>query len=381
MNSTDFFDFFPFNMHSGFDFLVLYAGIGMVGLVVLTLVRHTLGMHLDSLARAAGSPGMRRLTIGEVPSPEQYYAIAYMLHQEPGVANTLIAVAHAAGCITPNPANAQSYLISNQPTAPDHPIFRSFLGRLIAAGSEAGVTTESTATEVKMAARAAATEYKNQLNDELRASGLVRTSETTSRVYSAIWLGGALLLAFGGIRLVRAIILDHRFLLLVAEMLLMALMVFIISRRAGESVLRAEYVKWLRDSTLSLRVNVNTGWSATPDAVGLGVALDGVAIISTAAIAGGMIYAFSPSWGAANTGRPMAPHPVTSTSGSDDGGGGCSSCSSCSSGGGSSTWTSDSGGSSSGGGGSSCSSSSGGDSGGGGGGCGGGGGGCGGGGG
>ena len=155
--NTDFFDFYPFNMHSGFDFLMLYAGVGMLGLFVLTLVRRTYGIHLDNLSRATvAGVGSRRLNIGEIPTPDQHYAIAYLQHEELGVTNTLIAVAHSAGCIKPHPENKLSYLISNQPASPDHPIFRAFIGRMIPPDATPGTTIELTATEVKKAARATA---------------------------------------------------------------------------------------------------------------------------------------------------------------------------------------------------------------------------------
>ena len=98
----DLFNFYPFNVRSGFEFLFLYGVFGAIGLVILTMVRRTYGAHLDGAA-AQAIQGVKRLTIGVVPAPDQYYAIAQLKNGTAGVVDTLIAVAHAAGCLRPKP--------------------------------------------------------------------------------------------------------------------------------------------------------------------------------------------------------------------------------------------------------------------------------------
>jgi uncharacterized protein (TIGR04222 family) len=380
-------NFYPFNVRSGFEFLFLYAVLGLIGITLLTLVRRVYGAHLDGQT-AGATPNDKRLAIGNVPSPEQYYAIAYLRNASAGVADTLIAVAHAAGALRVKPDAEKTFLVSLEPGTPDHPILRAFIERMLPQSPSGSLPVEVSATEVRNAAGTTATEYREVLRKELTASGLLRVPEVQSRVVTALWLGGLLIVAFGGIRLARALLFGHRFLFLAIEMVCFVFMTYYVTRasKTADSALKESYLDWLKDSTTSLRVNVSSGWSTTQESVGLGVALEGAGILGTAAIAGGLVYAFMPHYGM----QPVSvqqTHVHTSNSGYDGGvdisgsydtssfststtySGGSSSCSSGSSGSDSGSSGGDSGGSSGcGGGGGGC--------GGGGGGCGGGGGGC-----
>lgn len=373
----DLFNFYPFNVRSGFEFLFLYAVFGAIGLVILTMVRRTYGSHLDAVA-AQSILAVKRLTIGVVPSTDQYYAIAMLKNGTAGVVDTIIAIAHSAGCLRPKPEGDKNFLVSLEPGMPDHAILKSFLDRLIQPGSSPPV--EVTPLEVRTAAGNTASEYRETLRKELAASGMERTPQTQGRVVNTLWLLGMIILSFGTIRLGRAVLMGHKFLFLVIEMAVFAVWIYTITQKTKDSALKEPYLEWLKDSTASLRLNVSSGWSTTTESVGLGVAIDGAAILGTAAVTAGLVYAFMPNYGVHTAqAHTVHSHTTTSSSGGADisGGdwgstwdsGGSSSCSSGS--GGTSSCSSGSGGSSS------CSSGSGGgDSGGGGGGCGGGGGGC-----
>jgi uncharacterized protein (TIGR04222 family) len=290
MSPNIFFNFFPFNIRSGPDFLLLYAVLGIIGLIVLMLVRRTYGGYLDNLA-TVGPGHDKRLQIGRIPDPAQHYAIAYLKRGDLGVADTLVAVAHAAGAIQKNQQNAKTFFVKIPEDAPQHPILRSFLERLIPQDKTEAV--EVTATEISNAARNTAIEYASTLRSELMSSGMIRSVEAKQRVSQAVLIGGVLIVAFGGIRLIRAVMLDHRFTFLVVEMAIFAVTIFFISRNTKDSVLRDAYLSWLEDSTASLRVSVESGWATTPDSVGLGVAVAGAAVLGVA-VAGELMHAFTP---------------------------------------------------------------------------------------
>lgn len=374
---VDLLNFYPFNIRSGFEFLFLYTVFAIAGLIVLSVLRRGYGKHLDEQSIPVAS----MLRIGQVPSQEQYYSIAYLQRGLTGVAETLIAMAHACGAIQPTPGVAKHFIYVADANVPAQPLLRQFLD---AVKPKEGTDIE--ASTIKAEAQAVARSNRQALEAELRSAGMIRSEANQSRVYSAVWLGGLVILMVGILRILWAISLGHRFLFLAVEVILVGLGVYLIARKSDEAPIKDSYLDWLRDTTAGLRLNVNTNWDTTPQAVGLGVAIDGAAILGTAAVAAGLVYAFHPDYDLfvapahaktplARSHGPSASHdhsgPDVDTSGSsswswsssggsDSGGGG-----SDSGGGGS-----DSGGGGSDGGGSSCG------GGGGGGGCGGGGGGC-----
>src|SRR4051812_38264329 len=114
------FDFFPFDMASGPDFLAFYLCFAIVGVFGAALLRRTIAARIDrsfvvetepAVLVPAGPatpyrtrgmpppPPRRRLAVGWVPKPDEFWAIAYLKGGTRGVANTLISAAMAAGWI------------------------------------------------------------------------------------------------------------------------------------------------------------------------------------------------------------------------------------------------------------------------------------------
>lgn len=284
----DLLDFYPFNVHSGFEFLFLYGVFAVAGLIILPILRRHYGRHLDEQAIPAGSAMLR---IGQVPTQDQYYAIAYLQRGTTGVAETLTAMAHACGAIQPAPGLPKHFVYCAEATVPDHPLLRQFLD---AVKPKEGTDIE--AATLKAEAQAVARAHKTSIENELRSAGMIRSEANQSRVYSAVWMMGLFLLLFGLLRLLRAMALGHRFLFLAVEIVLIGIGVYVIARKSDEAPIKDSYLDWLRDTTAGLRLNVNTNWDTTPQAVGLGVALDGAGILGTAAVAAGLVYAFHPNY-------------------------------------------------------------------------------------
>jgi hypothetical protein len=111
------FDFFPFNMASGPQFLLFYAALSAALLGAAHLGRRLLvagwpsspvfeeeeGEDGEGGYRAnAGGEGKRRpLAIGWIPTPEEYLAVAYLKGGNAQVARTMLACAFAEQILRP----------------------------------------------------------------------------------------------------------------------------------------------------------------------------------------------------------------------------------------------------------------------------------------
>lgn len=346
------FDFFPFNLSSGPDFLGFYFLFAFSALIGVAYLRRAVGVRLDrshsspplpictgaaanaNPYRAQGSSSpieRKRLTVGWIPKPDEYLAIAYLKGGEHSVANTLISAAMAAGwltCLKENPGTALLYSVM----PPEDAGLAMFHARLAAYHKP-----ELTLAEVRNAATLAASSLAAGITRDLGATGMVRSAVTVRNLSLIPWLSGALVLGVGMIRLLRAFELNRPASLLVVEMLfVMVLFVIVASTTSATSTLRTEYLSWLDDSTISLRTDVASGRRRDPSDVGLAVAVGGASALA-AAVPLAMIYS------------AMVPAPIvfaststssgSSSSGSSCGGGGGSSCgggggSSCGGGGG-----------------------------------------------
>ena len=106
------FDFFPFNMGSGPEFLVFYAGLAIGAFVLAAIARRVAGWLLD---RGASSVGNARLRVGKVPHADDCLAIAYLREGERGVANTLISEAVAEGWLGPPTKDKKTFTFGQVP--------------------------------------------------------------------------------------------------------------------------------------------------------------------------------------------------------------------------------------------------------------------------
>ena len=278
----------PLNVQSGPEFLFLYGVFSIGALVLLSVLRRRYGAYLD--ARSIPS-GVAALRVGQVPSQDQYYALAFLQRGVQGVAETLIAMAHACGAIKPVPGVAKHFLYTAEATVPEHPLLRQFLDQV---KPKEGSDIE--AATLKAESLAVARAHQSTLTNELAASGLIRSEAHRGSIYRLVWWIGFVIIAFGLVRLVRAIAMGHRFLFLAIEIVLVGIGVYLVAKKSDEAPLKDRYLDWLRDTTMGLRLNVSTNWDTTPQAVGLGVALDGASILGTAAVAAGLVYAFHPNY-------------------------------------------------------------------------------------
>ena len=167
---------------------------------------------------------------------------------------------------------------------------------------------------------------------------MLRAPATVRRLSLVVWISGAVIVAVGVIRFVRALELDRPAGFLIIEMLLIAF-AFGVARltTSSKSTLRKDYLLWIDDATHSLRDDVASGRRAEAADVGLAVAVSGASALAARTSLVWIHLALLP--------EPVAVASSGSSSSSSSGG------SSCSSGGGSSCGGGGGGGDSGGGGG------------------------------
>ena len=105
------FDFYPFNVPAGTEFLGIYAVTSIVVLLATYGVREAVARGIDRAHRPTVAPapgGSYRggaagdeLQIGDVPRPDQVLALAYLFGGTTQVSFTLIATALAEGWLSP----------------------------------------------------------------------------------------------------------------------------------------------------------------------------------------------------------------------------------------------------------------------------------------
>ncbi len=144
------FDFFPFNMESGPEFLMFYLLLTLAVLTAASVLRAAISARLDRAFLASkskeepivssdegGTPYRRpgrpprlprqKLTVGWIPKPDEHCAIAYLQGGTRGVANTLISTAMAAEWLRfskKNPANIR-FKAEDPPRIARSPCFTS----------------------------------------------------------------------------------------------------------------------------------------------------------------------------------------------------------------------------------------------------------------
>jgi uncharacterized protein (TIGR04222 family) len=339
------FDFFPFNMASGPAFLAFYFFFALAAFVGAIYLRRAVGARIDraivtstrSSAPIAGTNAdpyraqgvvaptdRKRLTVGWIPGVDEHWAIAYLKGGERNVANTMISVAMASGWLSTE-KEKPGFAHFRGANLPDDPGLLAFHKRL--ASYQASTLT---LFDVRLAAGTATTDMRPEIIRDLDATGMERSPATVRTLTWIVWLSGAFTVGVGMIRFVRAVELNRPAGFLIIQMLLFAFAFWILAfTTSTKSTLHREYLRWLDDSTISLRTAVRNGRRSDPTDVGLAVAVGGASVLAA-----------HTSFVAIH--RALVPEPVAVASGGSSGSSSDSSSSSfgggssCSSGGGSS---------------------------------------------
>jgi uncharacterized protein (TIGR04222 family) len=295
------FEFFPFDMESGPLFLAFYFVFSVATLFIAKRIRKAriAAKYAEppepaalpeprapvTAYRTAVAPARahhRRLTIGYAPGPDEVWAVSYLREGATGVANTIVAIAGAAGWLTPR--GATSYVFT-PPASTPAPAIGAFVAEL-KAKAPTGVTN---ANDVRVAASSAAASVAASLDLELDDAGLARIVPDADQARIIEHLAIALNLVVGVVRLVRGALLGHPILFLVIEILGFLLYGRASAKRAYPNPRVTAYLKWLEDASYSLRVDVAGGRRRDVVDVALAAAIAGPMAV-------GVMAAFQPAY-------------------------------------------------------------------------------------
>ncbi len=277
------FDFFPVNLPSGPEFLLIYPVICVlviaVGKLVATLVASSLDRRTEPKTVVEGSKPVRfgavevayhqRFTIGFLPHADELPGVGYLKHQRLGVVNALIGEAIADGWLSPVGARV---FVGDPPAGASRPalLMHSYLRR-------GGY--DSSPSNVRACAVSVAREIEGSVKLEVSKAGLVRpaASVATVRFVTLSFVAGALLI--GGLRVLYGLSLGHPVSFLVLEMGAVALIGFKVSSVPPRTGLGDRYLAWLEAATGSLREDVSRGEPRARSDMMLAATVMGVAVI------------------------------------------------------------------------------------------------------
>lgn len=326
------FDFWPFDIPPGTEFLLVYAVIALVGVVLAKAVQVVLlGLLAPAGAEASRGGGYRaparqqpKLAVGTYPSVDDTLAIAYLGRGESGLAEAIFVQATAEGWLRPGQTHGQ---VAIYPLPAD----ASASSRRLAANLHA---TSASTPAIRAAAARVAQSLAPDLQRDLVELRLLHGAAERTYAFFAFAGIGAIVLGVGLIRIVRGLELGRSVGFLVAETFVIGLALALLSRPKKLTDKGEAYLKWIKDSTFSLRQDVSSGRTQRPADLALAGAITGVIgvplVAATWLWGGGGASAIG---GDASASTSSFGSSSSCSSSSCGGGGGCGS-SSCGGGGG-----------------------------------------------
>jgi uncharacterized protein (TIGR04222 family) len=328
------FDFFPFNVGPGTEFLLVYAVIGLVGLLVakaaqalvlglMTPVRPPPPRQQEGYRHAATQP--RHLAVGTFPSIDDVLHIAYLRAEKAGVAEAILTQATAEGWIRPASEAPGRLAVFPLPNEASH------------ASRELAVNLHATyiaPADARRAAALVADRKVPELHNDLVGMGLLHSDG--ARFWAVITYAAiaAVVLGIGAIRTLRGIELDRPVAFLVIEILVFGAVLAKLARPAKRTSHGEMFLAWVMNSTVSLREDVRSGRAQRPIDLALAGATAGLFAVPIVAAMWPAPAAASTVFGGTSDGSFSASSCSSSScsSSSCGGGGGCGS--SCGGGGG-----------------------------------------------
>jgi uncharacterized protein (TIGR04222 family) len=323
-------DFWPLNMEPGLSFLAFYfvfsvAVLASTAAIVNGILRRSDEHALLAAAAARGasatSPGSYReaqpppqLTLGRIPQPEEYWAIAYLRGGNRAVRDLLLCAAIAEGWLRDGGEPGAFVFLPHVPPTD------AVLHRLYAAmpGDGSGATAQSVSwqTAGRLASRVAE-EKETDLHRRIDAAGLARAPDAGELSAGALLVAGGFVVAVGFARLVRGIALAHKVGFLFLELVGVGLATAVLAHRfsKGKSTAANDYLRWLDGATQSLQSDVIGGRRNAPQEITLAAAIAGAAAVSSGPVFRGIEAFFRP-----------APNSSDGSGSSGCGGGGCGGC-------------------------------------------------------
>lgn len=277
--------FFPLNLESGPEFLVVYALIGVAGVLIAKGAQHIALELADpkreereipvSYRRAPHAPlAHERLTVGHFPRPDEIYEVAYLRDGVRGVAEAMLSRATAEGWLTGERGGRFTIEPSELAVSDDLRQLRAAIGH----GSVSVTSARSIATSL-------AKKKEEKLREGLINAGLLRPASRLvvgSVVYAFL---AFVVLSLGMLRLVRGLELHRPVVFLVLELLAIGGAFLFLAKPRKTTGDAQKYLDWLTDATQSLRTEVQEKRAHSADDVALVAALAGVALVPAFAIA------------------------------------------------------------------------------------------------
>lgn len=261
---ADTFDFFPFNVGPGTEFLIVYAVIGLVGLLVakaaqalvlglMTPVRPPPPRQQEGYRHAATQP--RHLAVGTFPSIDDVLHIAYLRAETAGVAEAILTQATAEGWIQPASQAPGRLAVFPLPNDASH------ASRELATNLHA---TFIDPADARKAAALVAGRKVPELHNDLVEMGLLHSDGRRFWAGLAYVAIAAVVLGIGAIRAARGIELGRPVAFLIIETLVFGAVLAKLARPAKRTSHGDIFLAWIMNSTVSLRDDVRSGRAQRP---------------------------------------------------------------------------------------------------------------------
>ncbi|NDD30556.1 MAG: TIGR04222 domain-containing membrane protein, partial [Proteobacteria bacterium] len=261
-------DFWPVNMPAGPVFLVWFVGFFIAALIVGYVARNFIVQ--ESGGAASARPHLRE---GNLPSGDDLALVAVLRDGQRGLRDWILATALAEGFVTTGAVDGQFLLASG---ASPSPILRRLAGEL----ARRGGTFSASVLTAEVDSLAA--DEEPRLRQMLRDDGLVPSAETRRRRAVASAAPALVVMALGGLRLVRGVVLDRPVGFLVVEILFVGLVFLIIQKSVVNAPTRrgSRLLEWLVDATRSVRGELGQSPVGSASDVSLTTALSGLAAVT-----------------------------------------------------------------------------------------------------
>lgn len=183
-------DIWPFNMGASEGWAVIYLLMSLVVTIVTYQICRAVGRSFDR-QRTGDQDTHSRLTVGRMPQPDEWMAIAYLRGGTTGVAETLVGAAISEGSLVFDPPRNR-FQLGTGANRPD-PLMAQFIAAV--------AHTPLTPSSVRTAAMTVANSAKPALEQEIRALGLVRPASLRGLLVVMTLVGGAVCVLIGLLRI------------------------------------------------------------------------------------------------------------------------------------------------------------------------------------
>jgi len=218
------FGIWPFNMESGPTFLYFFALLAALALFVAKFASDAYGRAKDRVAarskrtrrkkRAAATLAKepyrdapnaprakkKRYGIGSMPSPDEYWGLAYLFRGAPAVRDLAFSTAMTCGLLTVRGSSKAKLLFHRERTPPDDRVMRDMYYEISSAIGPSKTERPTVIIRLDTAVEAAETvadAHTDRLERKLTAAGLLRAASTRAGMARIVFGVGGLVECIG----------------------------------------------------------------------------------------------------------------------------------------------------------------------------------------